>query len=389
MTDRGQLVRVGAALFAVMGLVVVGAPGASARASRPSTTTPHGTVAISFTTSSGTIDATDPFVAPGRTPLVGDFVGDTSPTGELDDILWYTPGAGGDELWRTNGDRSWTATNVSISRSYRPIVGQFSGDSKADIFWYSPGSAPDYLWDFEEDGSITKTTYQVNGTYTPVVGRFTADGADDIVWYGPGSAPDAWWDFDGHGGLVRRPLRVNGTYTPVVGMFGGFGPAASPWAADILWYAPGPARDSLWDFDGDAAPITKIPLRIDGTYIPVPGNYNRDRFTDVIWYAPGPAPDLLWTFDFDGKHGDSVLEINGTYTPVVGSGFGLQSSATDIWWFGAGSKPDSMWAFTSESKPIVQPVSLTGDLPPVLASFEVLNVLGTMYPLPAIIDRHS
>jgi len=40
-------------------------------------------------------------------------------------------------------------------------------------------------------------------------------------------------------------------------------------------------------------------VTIDGTYTPIPGNFNGDDRSDVIWYGPGGAGDSIW-FGLDG-----------------------------------------------------------------------------------------
>ena len=179
---------IGGVLAAGMFTLVAVAPSATA-APRQKAAVSTGSASFTITREdSMSIDYTEAITPPGRIPLTGDFVGDNTDTGNLDDIFWYTPGAGGDSIWRTNGDRSWTATSTSVTGAFTPLVGQFTNDGKADIFWYAPGPAVDSLWDFNANGSITKIDgASVNGTYTPIVGFFSEDSSQDIIWYSPGS----------------------------------------------------------------------------------------------------------------------------------------------------------------------------------------------------------
>jgi hypothetical protein len=259
---------------------------------------------------------------------------------------------------------------LAVNGTYTPIVGHFTtGDAKADIFWYAPGPATDWLWDFNDDGSITKRGYTVNGTYTPIKGYFGGDGATDIIWYAPGPAGDSWWDFNS-GGLTQRPLAIGGTYTPVVGSFAGIASPTFDYATDIIWYAPGSSADALWNFNSDHT-ITKTPLSINGTYIPVPGDFTHDGFEDVIWYAPGPAKDHLWDFDdATGAKTQSPLTVNGNYIPLTGELFDGSDHRSDIVWFGPGSGADFIWDYADSDSYVSRPATLTGNLSPVLGTFE-------------------
>ena len=366
---------IGGVLAASMFTLVAVAPSASAAPPQKAAVS-TGSASFAITREdSMSIDYTEAITPPGRIPLTGDFVGDNTDTGNLDDIFWYTPGAGGDSIWRTNGDRSWTATSTSVTGSFTPIVGQFTNDGKADIFWYAPGPAVDSLWDFNANGSITKIDgAAVNGTYTPIVGYFSEDSSQDIIWYSPGRGRDIWWDFDGATGeRTSRDLSINGTYTPVVGSFAGIGSPTFDYAQDILWYAPGSTADSLWDFNGNGGTVTKSPLSINGTYTPVAGDFSHDGFNDVIWYAPGTASDSMWDFDnATGAHSTIPLTINGSYTPIArGELFEQSAHQTDILWFGAGNRADAIWDFDYGTGHTSPPVTLFGNRTPVLGVFEL------------------
>lgn len=344
----------------------------SASATPKDTRAGNGAVSFGFIREDTTsIEYTDTIIPPGRVPIVGDFLGTNDGVGHLDDILWYTPGTGGDALWRTKGDRSWASSPISISGIYTPIVGSFGCDYFEDIFWYAPGAGQDVLWDFNEDGSITKTNYNVSGTYTPVPGDFTEDGCEDLIWYAPGTAGDAWWDFNQGGGKTDKPIDIKGTFKPVTGSFAGFGSPSFDYVDDIIWYAPGTGADSLWNFKGAAGTITKTPLTINGTFTPIPGDFTHDGYNDVIWYAPGSGQDYLWDFDnAAGSKTSSPLTINGSYTPVTGEIFEQGAHQTDILWFGSSGKPDALWDFDFGPGFTSRPVSLFGNQTPLLAYLE-------------------
>lgn len=236
---------------------------------------------------------------------------------------------------------------VAVNGTYRPIVGNFTGDASDDILWYAPGSGAESLWRGTGDGSAPfakEPAPQVNGTYTPVVGDFGADGRDDILWYAPGPAPDARWDFT-DAGLVKRTISITGTFTPLV-----LGNAPNPDA--VFWYAPGPAQDWLWTFPPGAPSHTSAPYRVDGSFRPIVGDLDDDSLADIFWYAPGSAPDARWRRTSTAAVGSftSVPEpVNGTYVPLVGDVRQPSSTAqatTDIVWTTT-TGSDQVWDRTS------------------------------------------
>ncbi|HEX7133451.1 MAG TPA: hypothetical protein VF228_12810 [Iamia sp.] len=296
--------------------------------------------------SNGQLNTSEQFAPPGATPVIGAFDAELG-----DDIIWYTPGAGGDAFWSSNQDGTWTASALSVSGTYTPYVGSFGGhDDGLDVLWYSTTGASQ-LWDFQDpEGGLVKTPLPtVTGTGTILIGDFTTDGATDIVRYRPGAPVEQWWDFDhpeeGTGpDLTTRTFSVGGTYTPIVGAFH-TDTISGDYGADILWYAPGSTADSLWDFDPHAT-FTKTALAINGTFTPIVAQWVADAAADILWYAPGAAADSLWDFN-EGTNTvqKTPLTINGTYTPYACSCFNSGSGDRwDILWHGVGNAPDALWS---------------------------------------------
>ena len=103
----------------------------------------------------------------------------------------------------------------------------------------------------------------------------------------------------------RRPLyAVAGTLRArSSGNFRGSG------ADDILWYAPGSARDSA--VDGRLVPhVRSTALTINGSYVPLVGDYDGDGYDDIAWYAPARPLDTLW---YGGPSGftSRPMSVNG------------------------------------------------------------------------------
>ena len=177
----------------------------------------------------------------------------------------------------------------------------------------------------------------VQGRYQPISGDFNGDTYSDVLWYAPGTARDSLWF--GHASGTFTPAAtpaINGTYVPVAGDFNSDG------RDDVLWYGRGRSADSMWL--GQAGGTFKPGWRvaINGTYSPLVGDFDGDSSVDdVLWYSPGTGADFLWI----GASGSFALaprlNINGSYRPVVAN---LDcKDGSDILWYGPGKAADSLW----------------------------------------------
>ena len=190
----------------------------------------------------------------------------------------------------------------------RPFAGAFTYFGGQSIFQYSPGPTPDGILVVEPDGTgegfgtrfIPKT---VNGTYQPVVGDFDGNGYDDVLWYAPGPAADSLWLFSGNGAHSVRSRTVNGSYRPAVIDANGDG------HDDIVWYAPGTVPDSLW-LSGVQGTYTTKPVTITDDYQLVVGRFG-DRPEGspqeqlLFWKEDGYQ--RIWTFDTAASHTSRAL----------------------------------------------------------------------------------
>ena len=336
-----------AALLAATAFGLTVAPGAPAGADEtPVPSGKAGSKTFSFGGYTGeTPYDTETFQAPGTTPLIGQFGGSSA-----DDILWYTPGNGGDELWTNTGSVQFSHTATSISGTYTPKVGTFATDDGFDdVLWYSTTSR-------QPDLGLQRQRFDHQdrpaGDHRPRPGDrgdFALDGIDDVIRYRPGTATDSWWDIQTMS-VAGRAFNVNGTYTPLVGEFTEGG------SDDILWYAPGANPDALWDFTGGGGK-TEWKLSINGTYTPVVGSYSSDGVDDVVWYKPGSGADSYWDFDGSGYLA-KALTVNGTYSPVACICF--PNMHESIVWYGPGNAPDTAWWVTGDQ---LAHTSVPGSIP--------------------------
>lgn len=309
-------------------------------------------------------------------------------------------------------DHGWDHRPADIGGQYQVVTGQFGGDLATDILFYAPGAAPDALWIGTKDGrgeeGFLKVSLAIGGNYVLVVGDFGGDDYDDILFYGPGSAPDSLWLSDDRPGYFDKSRKVSagGNYQPKV--LHDYRAAGAK--DDILFLAPGPAKDYYWhftewpgysEFIGPASYRSRE-LKVNGAYQLLIGDYSGDKIEDVLLYQPGTAPDYQWKSDADGNFRQTNLRINGNYLPAV-----IYGSARDgLLWWGDGARADYYWVSTGSSfvnRPIPQQTStgtvtsfgLGGALIVVPGQGDLLfygdNAAGGFFPLadPASHDQNT
>jgi hypothetical protein len=260
--------------------------------------------------------------APSLTVISGNFSGDAR-----DEAFWYSPGATYDYLVASsnggvpNGNMTTSEYRFNITRTYRPIAGNFDGDAYDELFLYAPGSATDAIWHWPANNFTAPVSrpISVGGNYTPLVGDFNGDNIDDIFWYTPGSGADSMWYFRANGSHVSVARTVNRTYRPVVASIG------KDATDDIAWYAPGAAADTIWDFTYGTRNYTSKALTVNGgNYRPIGVDALGDgpRGDDLWWYAPGAAADPFWEFELGTKVREQDLPLGGNWKVSVGDYFG-------------------------------------------------------------------
>jgi hypothetical protein len=142
-------------------------------------------------------------------------------------------------------------------------------------------------------------------------------------------------------------ITVNGTFVPVVGNF------TSTEHDDIIWYAEGAATDYRWTpcVGCEAGPFTSARLepQVSGRYEPIVGDFGGDDLDDVYWWSGtlGGA-DHLWINDGDGTFTSRPLDMaNGPWTPIVLHDSDAGDGKDDILWRAA-ERTSPLWIFPDD-----------------------------------------
>lgn len=216
-------------------------------------------------------------------------------------------------------DGYWDYRPLSISGTYQPLVGSFGGDAADDVFWYAPGSAADSLWlgkaGARGSSAFTRKAMSVTGTFKPVVGDFGGNDLDDIFWYGTGDAKDYLWINKGDGTFTSKPFKMGGTFT--LHRMRDYRPDHKD---DLLIHCLNcQASSYMWHFaDDGSASYSSFTMGGIGGKRPAIGDWNGDGIEDLFLHGPGNLnPDLRWLMNDDGTWVQKVYSISGTYEPVV------------------------------------------------------------------------
>jgi hypothetical protein len=237
-------------------------------------------------------------------------------------------------------DALWQFHALKVSGEFTPLMGDFDGDGTSDVLWYGRGTSPDAVW-FGRAGkrgasSFVRKDLRIDGYYQPQVADLIGDERDEVLWVSssPGTTLRAW-GFDPATKAPRSHLLSVPLHDRAAVLADRRGPGHKD---DLLLQGYGPERVRFAD-DGSGA-TTVIPMSVSGPYQMVIGDWNGDGLEDIVWYAPGTAKDYRWDLYDDGTFRSTAVVANGRYVPVVVS----REGADDIFWWASGADPDAVWA---------------------------------------------
>ena len=293
-------------------------------------------------------------------PIMGQFSGSSKAL----DVFMYSPDEADDVLLRNRsheGHEGFETIKAIAPNRAIPVVGNFGGTGTRDqILWYRPGPAGEQLWAFDESGGHETLAVDVDQAdfRIPLTGHFRSRTHwTDIIWFDPRSATIDTWTFNvgftvsksGAGSAAGLGV-VGGTeYLPIVGNFDGDN------RTDIFWYAPGTSPDWLWLSASDQYVINfkSYEFAVDGEYQPIVGDFDGDGDDDILWYRPAAemAGGLSWLWYFDGPSIESrAVEVGGDYLPYAEDLDG--DGCTDILWYDpvAPNNPSPVWRCIPDTK---------------------------------------
>lgn len=184
---------------------------------------------------------------------------------------------------------------------------------------------------------ISSAPIAVGGSYRALSLDVDGDGRGDVLWYAPGPAADSLWLGQGGGSFSSVPTSISSDYDDVLtGDFTGDG------RDDVVWYKRSSGQAFLWRSLGDGA-FASVSLYPGAQRHPLALDVDGDDDLELFWYGPGGLSDRLWDWHGGASGGflATAQPVNGVYQPFVGDFDG--NGRDDIFWYAPGPGPDPVW----------------------------------------------
>ncbi|CAN5893420.1 hypothetical protein BH23ACT2_BH23ACT2_03060 [soil metagenome] len=225
----------------------------------------------------------------------------------------------------------------------------------------APAPAPEPRSTIPAPSGINSAATNVSGTYKPITLDHNGNGRADVLWYGPGSAPDSLWVGQGSGRFSHnRAINVQHHWDDVIAL-----DLNGNKREDVLFYNRSTGQAALWLWNADGT-FSSQRFNPGPRRQPIVGDFTGDGRDNVLWYGAG-MPGSYWGWA-NGAVTITPRTVNGLYIPLVGDFDG--NGVDDIFWYGPGSAPDSLWLHQRGGgfRVVKRPVS--GDYRPFVGDFD-------------------
>jgi hypothetical protein len=251
----------------------------------------------------------------------------------------------------------------TIGRNARP-----SSQSGSGLTWTSGPALCDLTTahgacDAHPPPGVKEAALSVSGSsYRPIALDADAEGHGDVLWYAPGTGKDSLWLGHGDGTFTNASWNVNVSSTfddVVVGDVDGNG------ADDVIWYQRASGLTYLWRSTKGSFTSTRLYPGAGRRPFALDQDGNGDD--EIFWYGEGSAADALWNWN-GSAFTSSPRTIGGTETPLVGD-FD-HNGRQDILWYGPGSAGDVLWLHAGNGGTVVKALSILGVYEPLVADLD-------------------
>jgi hypothetical protein len=259
------------------------------------------------------------------------------------------------------------AIDISASRQLGKNARPRSGQAGSGLTWTSGSGLCDLTTGRGACGprvppGMATTPLTVNGSYRPIALDADGDGRGDVLWYAPGSGRETLWLGAGSGRFASLAVEaVTTTYDDVVVL-----DVDGDRRDDVLWYSRRTGAARVWVAAGGGrfvastvlAAADKRPLVLDR---------DGDGADELLWYGPGTGSDAWATWN-GGGFTLAPVTVSGRYQPFVGDVDG--NGRDDLFWYAPGSGADRVWLHRADGGTTGVTVTVNGTYTPLVGDLD-------------------